>query len=58
MVGSDTWINDQWEDYDHLITINRRWLAHLTAESAKKTAYQNAERLFCRIIGPKLFRTR
>ncbi|MCG7951363.1 MAG: amidohydrolase [Candidatus Thiodiazotropha endolucinida] len=58
MVGSDTWINDQWEDYDHLIAINRRWLAHLTAESARKIAYQNAERLFGRKIGPQLFGTR
>ncbi|MET0004174.1 MAG: amidohydrolase family protein [Candidatus Thiodiazotropha sp.] len=58
MVGSDTWINDQWEDYDHLIAINRKWLAHLTTESAKKIAYQNAERLFGRKIAPKLFGTR
>lgn len=58
MVGSDTWINDQWEDYDHLIAINRRWLAHLTAEMARKTAYQNAVRLFDRKIDAKLFITR
>ncbi|MCU7844310.1 MAG: amidohydrolase [Candidatus Thiodiazotropha sp. (ex Monitilora ramsayi)] len=58
MVGSDTWVNDQWEDYDHLIAINRRWLAHLTTGSAKKIAYQNAERLFGRKIGHELFGSR
>jgi len=55
MVGSDTWINYQWEDYDQLIAINRKWLAHLTANTAKKIAYKNAERLFGRKIGPHLF---
>lgn len=54
MVGSDTWVNAQWENYDQLIAANRKWLAHLTAETAKKIAYQNAERLFGRKIGPEL----
>lgn len=55
MVGSDTWINDQWEDYDTIIASNRKWLAHLSTESASKIAYQNAQRLFGRNIGPHLF---
>jgi len=54
MVGSDTWVNAQWENYDELIAVNRKWLAHLTTETAKKIAYQNAERLFGRKIGPEL----
>ena len=58
MVGSDTWINAQWENYDYLIAINRTWLAHLTTATANKIAYQNAERLFGRRIGPQLFGTR
>lgn len=58
MVGSDTWANDQWKNYDHLIAINRKWLAHLTTGAAEKIAYQNAERLFGRRIDPELFGTR
>lgn len=58
MVGSDTWVNAQWEDYDDLISINRKWLAHLSIAAAKKIAYQNAQRLFDRKIGPELFGTR
>ena len=58
MIGSDTWINAQWENYDYLIAINRTWLAHLTTATANKIAYQNAERLFGRRIGPQLFGTR
>jgi predicted TIM-barrel fold metal-dependent hydrolase len=50
MVGSDTWVNDQWEAYDQLIAINRKWLAYLTPRTAKKIAFQNAERLFGRKI--------
>ena len=46
MVGSDTWVNQQWLEYDQLITTNRRWLAHLTPETARKIAYQNAQALF------------
>ena len=55
MVGSDTWINFQWEDYDNLITLNRKWLAHLTPSTARKIAYQNAEQLFGREIGVELY---
>ena len=55
MVGSDTWVNSQWEEYDHLIASNRQWLAYLTRASAKKIAYQNAERLFGRKIDQDLY---
>jgi len=54
MIGSDTWVNDQWEDYDQLIATNRQWLAHLTPPTAKKIAFQNAERLFGRKVDAKL----
>lgn len=50
MAGSDTWVNDQWEEYDQLIAMNRRWLAHLTPQAANKIAFQNAERLFGRSV--------
>ncbi len=55
MVGSDTWVNYQWEDYDHLIDLNRKWLAHLTSDTARKIAYQNAAQLFGRTIDDRLF---
>lgn len=46
MVGSDTWTNSQWEDYDQLMETNRRWLAQLSPQAAHNIAYRNAERLF------------
>jgi predicted TIM-barrel fold metal-dependent hydrolase len=58
MVGTDTWINGQWSRYDQLIATNRTWLAHLTPDTARKIAYQNAARLFDRKIGPELFGSR
>ena len=58
MVGSDTWINGQWASYQRLMATNRNWLAQLTPDSARKIAYQNAQRLFGREIGPQLFGTR
>jgi len=58
MVGSDTWVNDQWEDYDQLIATHRKWLAQLTPRAAKKIAYENAERLFGRKIDAKQVGTR
>lgn len=54
MVGSDTWVNSQWDDYDAIIASNRRWLALLPRPVAEKIAYRNAERLFQRIISRDL----
>lgn len=54
MVGSDTWENNQWDEYDELIAMNRAWLAYLTPETARKIAYQNAERLFGRKVSRAL----
>lgn len=58
MVGSDTWINAQWANYERLMADNREWLAHLRPDTARKIAYQNAERLFGRQIDSRLFGTR
>ncbi|MCP5074012.1 MAG: amidohydrolase [Rhodobacteraceae bacterium] len=58
MIGSDTWINDQWYDYGDLIDINRRWLSHFPREIAEKIAYRNAERLFGRKVSNDLLGTR
>ena len=58
MVGSDTWINGQWANYDSLMAVNRDWLANLSPEAARNIAYRNAERLFGRRIDSGLFGTR
>jgi len=54
MVGSDTWVNSQWADYDGIIEQNRRWLAQFSREHAEMFAYKNAERLFNRKVEGKL----
>ena len=48
MIGSDTWVNSQWESYSEIIAINRRWLSQFSREHAEMFAYKNAERLFKR----------
>lgn len=53
MVGTDTWITAQWDNYEDLIALNRRWLALLPRETAEKIAYRNAARLFGREIPPQ-----
>ena len=50
MVGSDTWVNGQWDDYAAIIASNREWLSYLPRDVAEKIAYKNAERLFGRTI--------
>ena len=51
MVGSDTWVNSQWDNYGSIIASNRNWLSRLPREVAEKIAYKNAEKLFDRKIG-------
>lgn len=46
MVGSDTWVNSQWDRYDAIMTDNRAWLSKLPRDVAEKIAYRNAERVF------------
>jgi hypothetical protein len=50
MIGSDTWVNAQWDDYDAIMASNRLWLSKLPRDVAEKIAYKNAERLFGRDI--------
>ncbi len=50
MVGSDTWINGQWEAYEELIALNRKWLRQFPRPIAEQIAYKNAERLFGRKV--------
>ncbi len=58
MVGTDTWINDQWARYSELISINRQWLSLLPREIAERIAYKNAETLFGRSISNQQIGTR
>ncbi len=54
MVGSDTWVNSQWDDYTHLIALNRKWLSQFSRPIAEQIAYKNAERLFGRKVSTQL----
>ncbi len=58
MVGSDTWVNGQWDNYEQIIASNRAWLRHLPRELAENIAYKNAERYFGREITMDLIGTR
>jgi len=54
MVGSDTWVNGQWDRYEDIIASNRRWLSHFSRPIAEKIAFRNAERLFGRSVSTEL----
>lgn len=58
MVGSDTWVNSQWDNYSTIIATNRKWLSKLPRPIAEKLAYKNAERLFARKISNDLLGAR
>lgn len=58
MIGSDTWVNGQWDRYSQIMDTNRRWLSKLPRSVAEKIAYKNAEKLFDRKISRKLIGTR
>lgn len=58
MIGSDTWVNSQWDDYEEIMALNRKWLSLLPRDVAEKIAYKNAERLFGREITMDLIGTR
>ncbi len=58
MIGSDTWVNSQWDNYSAIIQSNRQWLSKLPRKVAEKIAYRNAEKLFKRTISRELIGTR
>ncbi len=58
MIGSDTWVNSQWDDYSGIIKSNRLWLSKLPRPVAEKIAYKNAARIFGRKISMKQIGTR
>jgi predicted TIM-barrel fold metal-dependent hydrolase len=47
-IGSDTWVNAQWDNYEAIIAFDRDWLAQLPDEVARQIAFGNAKRLFDR----------
>jgi predicted TIM-barrel fold metal-dependent hydrolase len=46
VVGSDTWINPRWDDYETLMRQARRWLGELPAPVAERIGWENAAALF------------
>ena len=46
LIGSDTWVNGRWQQYDELMQGYRRWLGGLPPEVASGIAWGNAARLF------------
>jgi predicted TIM-barrel fold metal-dependent hydrolase len=46
VVGSDTWVNGRWDDYESLMQEARRWLADLPVPVARRIAWDNAAGLF------------
>lgn len=50
MIGTDTWANSQWDNYQELIDVNRKWLSQFSRSIAERIAFKNAERLFGRKV--------
>jgi len=45
VVGSDTWIDQRWDDYEAIIEGYRAWLRQLPGDVARRIAHDNAARL-------------
>ncbi|WP_326942329.1 amidohydrolase [Actimicrobium sp. GrIS 1.19] len=46
VIGSDTWTNQRWQDYDQIMSAYRHWLGELPAEVAGRIGWSNAAALF------------
>jgi len=46
LVGSDTWVNSRWDDYEALMQQARRWLGDLPPAVARRIAWDNGASLF------------
>lgn len=46
LLGSDTWINQRWENYGQIMAEYRGWLAQLPPDNAARIGHGNAEVLF------------
>jgi len=46
MVGTDTYLDERWRQYEALVADHRTWLSLLPGDAAEMIAHRNAERLF------------
>jgi hypothetical protein len=46
MIGSDTWVNERWVQYDDLMKGYRTWLGDLPPDAARKIAWENGAAIF------------
>lgn len=46
LIGSDTWVNQRWAQYDDLMQGYRRWLGDLPADVAQRIGWGNGAALF------------
>ena len=46
LIGSDTWVNVRWSDYEGLMASARWWLGDLPPATAERVAWGNAAQLF------------
>jgi len=46
LIGSDTWVNARWDDYESLMVDVRRWLGDLPPATARRIAWDNGAALF------------
>lgn len=46
LIGSDTWVNQRWAQYDDLMQGYRRWLGDLPFDVARRVAWENGAALF------------
>ena len=46
LIGSDTWVNQRWSDYDGLMKGYRIWLGDLPPEVARRIGWGNGAQLF------------
>jgi hypothetical protein len=58
MIGSDIWVNGQWDRYAEIMAVNREWLSQFPRPIAEQIAFKNAERLFGRNVENRLIGTR
>lgn len=45
LIGSDTWVNQRWQDYEEIMRAYRVWLGDLPPAVAKKIAWENGSTL-------------
>ena len=46
MIGSDTWVNQRWDNYDEIMRGYRVWLGDLPPQLAQRIAWDNAAAIF------------